>query len=112
MTREQVDALRAVGIDDKTIIDLIIKETAAAVAPDPEPAAAPADPEPEAPKPEPAASPAAPEPEKEDKILAAIEKLTGAIFARNGQTLGRETDQDNSVESILKHGFYDPEEVK
>lgn len=108
MTREQVDALRKAGIPDKTIIDLIISETSAALTPDPEPAAAPAAPEPEAPKPE----PEKPEPEKEDRILAAIEKLTGAIFARNGLTLGRETDQDSSVESILKHGFYEPEEVK
>lgn len=108
MTREQVEALRNAGIPDKTIIDLIISETSAALAPDPEPAPAPADPEPEAPKPE-----TAPEdPAKEDRILAAIEKLTGAIFAQNGRTLGRETEQENSVENILKHGFYDPEEVK
>lgn len=108
MTREQVDALRQAGIPDKTIIDLIISETSAALAPDPAPAPAPADPEPEAPKQEPAPE----DPAKEDRILAAIEKLTGAIFAQNGRTLGRDTDPDNSVESILKHGFYDPEEVK
>ena len=120
MTREQVDALRAVEIDDKTIVDLIIGETAAAVTPGPAPKPEPEkQPEPEKkpepeekPEPEKVPEPAKQDSGKEDKILAAIEKLTGAVFARNGQTLGRETDQDNSVESILKHGFYEPEEVK
>lgn len=106
MTREQVDALRAAGIPDKTIIDLIISETSAALTPDPAPAA---DPEPEAPDPAPAAdpkpeapTPAEPaEPAREDKILAAIEKLTGAIYNQNVLYSGREDTPKESAADII-----------
>ena len=85
MTREQVDALRAVGIDDKTIVDLIISETAAAVTPGP------------APKPEPAKQDSG----REDKILAAIEKLTGAIYNHNVLASGGEDQNTESAEDII-----------
>lgn len=107
MTREQVNALRAAGIQDKMIIDLIISETAEAVAPDPEPAPQP---EPEH-TPEPApAEPAAPEkptaaadpePAREDKILAAIEKLTGAIYNHNVLGSGTEDEKKESAADII-----------
>ena len=105
MTREQVDALRQAGIPDKTIIDLIISETSEA--PDPAPAAAPADPKPVAPAPaeipaEPVTSQAAPEePAREDKILAAIEKLTGAIYNSNVLYSGREDTPKESAADII-----------
>ena len=107
MTREQVDALRAAGIPDKTIIDLIISETSAALAPDQAPAPAPADPEPEAPAPaeipaepeKPQAEPA--EPAREDKILAAIERLTGAIYNQNVLYSGREDKPEESAADII-----------
>lgn len=107
MTREQVEALRQVGIPDKTIIDLIISETSAAPAPDPAPVAAPADREPEAPAQaeipaEPATPQAAPEePAREDKILAAIEKLTGAIYNSNVLYSGREDTPKESAADII-----------
>lgn len=106
MTREQVDALRQAGIPDKTIIDLIISETSAALAPDPAPAPAPADPEPEAPAPAEPAEPEKPQaepeaPAREDKILAAIERLTGAIYNQNVLYSGREDTPKESAEDII-----------
>ena len=106
MTREQVDALRQVGIPDKTIIDLIISETSAALAPDPAPAPAPADPEPEALAPAEPAEPEKPqaapeEPAKEDKILAAIERLTGALYNSNVLHSGIEDTPKESAADII-----------
>lgn len=109
MTREQVNALRAAGIQDKVIIDLIINETAEAVTPDPEPAPQPEPektPEPEK-KPEPDKTPekptaaADPEPAREDKILAAIEKLTGAIYNHNVLGSGTEDEKKESAADII-----------
>lgn len=105
MTKEQVNALRAAGIQDKMIIDLIISETAEAVTPDPEPEKKPElkkQPEPEK-KPEPEKEP---EPEKTpepqtDKILAAIEKLTGAVLAHNVAGTGREDEPEKSADDIM-----------
>lgn len=106
MTREQVDALRQAGIPDKTIIDLIISETSAALAPEPAPAPAPADPEPEAPAPAEPAEPETPQaepeaPAREDKILAAIERLTGAIYNQNVLFSGREDTPKESADDII-----------
>ena len=106
MTREQVDALRQAGIPDKTIIDLIISETSEALAPNTAPEPAPADPEPEAPAPaeipaEPATPQAEPDTAKEDKILAAIEKLTGAIYNSNVLYSGREDTPIESAADII-----------
>ncbi len=109
MTREQVDALRAVGIDDKTIIDLIISETAEAVTPGPAPKPEPEkQPEPEKkpepekqPEPEKAPEPAKQESDKQDKILAAIEKLTGAIYSHNVLASGGEDQNTESAEDII-----------
>lgn len=106
MTREQVDALRQAGIPDKTIIDLIISETSAALAPDPAPTPAPADPEPEAPAQAEPAEPETPQaepeaPAREDKILAAIEKLTGAIYNQNVLYSGREDTPKESAADII-----------
>lgn len=106
MTKEQVALLREMGISEKEIIDRILQETADAVSPESQ--AAKMDPpqlpeaQPEAPK------DPAPQPDREDAILAAIEKLTGAIFAQNGRSIGRETADDQNVEKILDSAFYQP----
>lgn len=101
MKREQVDALRAAGIPDKTIIDLIISETSEALAPSPEPAAPEPEPQPAEPA-EPEKPAAAPEePAREDKILAAIERLTGAIYNQNVLYSGREDTPKESAADII-----------
>lgn len=111
MTREQVNALRAAGIQDKMIIDLIISETAEAVAPDPEPEKNQPEPEKKQPEPERKRDPEPeknqePEPEKipepqTDKILAAIEKLTGAVLAHNVAGTGRDDEPEKSADDIM-----------
>lgn len=106
MTREQVNALRAAGIQDKTIIDLIISETVEAVAPNPEPAKPEPEetlkPEPEKPEPEkPEPETVKPEAAREDKILAAIEKLTGAIYNHNVLGSGIEDVPKESAADII-----------
>lgn len=107
--KELIAGLRNLGLSDSAIIAVLSEQTTAAPAPAaaPEPKAqAPAAPEPKAPAPaaapEPAApAPAAPAPDpREDKILAAIEKLTGAIFAQNAKSTGRETPAE-TVDDIL-----------
>ena len=104
MTKEQVQMLRDAGISEAAIIDRLLGNT-----PDPEPAqeAVPvqADPTPEPVLPDP--KPARPGPtEGEDMILKAIEKLTGAIQARNVGSIGTETGGQETVEEILTNAFY------
>lgn len=91
MTKEQVQALRDAGVSESAIIDRILQETADAVAPDPEPSEAPESP---------AAAPAAAPADRTDEILAAINKLTGAIQIRN-QHGGRDEAASQSVDDIL-----------
>ena len=104
MTKEQVQLLRDAGISETAIIDRILQETNAG-SPDgfgketqtePEPAPAPI---PETPAPEPA--PAAPEPLREDRILAAIEKLTGAIYNKNVLGSGMEDVPKETAADII-----------
>lgn len=103
MTKEQVQLLRDAGISETAIIDRILQETSGS--PDgfgkeqqtePEPAPAPI---PETPAPEPA--PAAPDPMREDRILAAIEKLTGAIYNKNVLGSGMEDVQQETAADII-----------
>lgn len=102
MTKEQVQALRDAGIAESAIIDRILADTATAA--DDQSAAQPVpevQQEPEAQpekKPEPAKNdqPA----DRTDEILAAINKLTGAIQIRN-QHGGRPGAQPESVDDIL-----------
>ena len=95
MTKEQVNALRAAGIQDKMIVDLIISETAEAVTPNPEPEKKQPEPEKKQ-EPEPEKTP---EPQT-DKILAAIEKLTGAVLAHKVAGTGRDDQPEKSPEII------------
>lgn len=95
--RELIDGMKALGLSDSAILAVLREQTNTATA-------APAAPAAEAP--EPAADPV-PEPEpvpapepREDRILAAIEKLTGAIFAQNAKFTGRETPAE-TVDDIL-----------
>lgn len=90
-TREQLKALKAAGVEDAVLIRLLFDDQEAeeipadpAQAPDPEPAPAPA---------------AAPIETGADKILAAIERLTGAVQASNMRSMDggqpvRETADD------------------
>ena len=85
MTKEQVELLRAAGISESAIIDRILGEK-----PEPEKKE---DPEKK------------PEPEKktetEDKILKAIEKLTGAVLSKNINTIGRDDKPEESADDVL-----------
>ena len=98
--RELITGLKDLGLSDSAILAVLSEQTTAApAAPSaveaPAPAAAP---EPEAPAP----APAAPAPDqREDRILAAIEKLTGAIFASNARSTGRDTPAQETVDDVL-----------
>lgn len=101
--KELINGLKDLGLSDSAILAVLSEQTttaapAATAAVDaPAPAAAP---EPEAPAP--AAAPAAPAPDpREDKILSAIEKLTGAIFASNARSTGRDTPAQDTVDDVL-----------
>lgn len=95
--KELIKGLKDLGLSDSAILAVLSEQNTTAEAAPAEPAAdaAPAPAEPE-PAPEPAA---APDP-REDRILSAIEKLTGAIFAQNAKTTGRETPAE-TVDDIL-----------
>lgn len=98
--RELITGLKDLGLSDSAILAVLSEQTTAApAAPSTVEALAPAAaPEPEAPAPAPAAP--APDP-REDKILAAIEKLTGAIFASNARSTGRDTPAQDTVDDVL-----------
>lgn len=90
-TRDQLKLLKAAGVEDAVLIRLLFD--------DQEAEEVPADPAP-APDPEPAPAPAAAGVETgADKILAAIERLTGAVQASNMRSMDggqpvRETADD------------------
>lgn len=99
--RELITGLKDLGLSDSAILAVLSEQTTTAAPAAPSAVEAPAPeaaPEPEAPAPAPAAP--APDP-REDKILAAIEKLTGAIFASNARSTGRDTPAQESVDDVL-----------
>lgn len=102
MTKEQVEMLRAAGISESAIIDRILGETKE----EPEKKTEPEkkeEPEPEK-KTEPEKKPEKkeePEQKTEDKILKAIEKLTGAVLSRNINTIGRDDTPEESADDVL-----------
>lgn len=98
--RELITGLKDLGLSDSAILAVLSEQTTAApAAPSAVEAPAPeAAPEPEAPAPAPAAP--APDP-REDRILAAIEKLTGAIFASNARSTGRDTPAQDTIDDVL-----------
>lgn len=98
--KELIDGMKALGLSDSAILAVLSEQTPTAAPAAPAAVDAPAPEAAPEPEPEPAA-PAAPAPEpREDKILAAIEKLTGAIFAQNAKFTGRETPAE-TVDDIL-----------
>ena len=120
MTKEQVEALKAAGISESAIIDRILEEAAPRPEkPDTEekkPAEEKKTKPAEEKKTKPAQDPAPekkpeqekktePEPEKksgsEDRILAAIEKLTGAVLTHNIKSIGREDSVPDDADKII-----------
>ena len=104
MTKDQVQLLRDAGISETAIIDRILQETNAEspdgfgteTQPKPEP-----EPTPE-PEKQPAQAPAAePAPMREDRILAAIEKLTGAIYNTNVLSSGIDDVPQETAADII-----------
>lgn len=101
--KELIDGMKALGLSDSAVLAVLREQTNTATAAPAAPAAeAPAPEAAPEPEPEPAPAPAAPAPDpREDKILAAIEKLTGAIFASNARSTGRDTPAQESVDDVL-----------
>lgn len=95
-----IKKLSSAGVSPEIILNLLLDEDepeqAAEVRADPQQIA-------EAPKPAPAAPAAQPEePDKQDAILAAIEKLTGAIHASNIRRDGIDgPEQPETTDTIL-----------
>lgn len=97
MDKSMVKKLSSAGVDPAVIINLLLDEDepeqAAGVRA--EPAEAPAEPAPQASTPE-------PEPRKDDAILAAIERLTGAVQAANIRNMSAgDPTQAETADSIL-----------
>lgn len=97
MDKSMVKKLSSAGVDPAVIINLLLDEDepeqAAGVRA--EPAEAPAEPAPQVSQPE-------PEPRKDDAILAAIERLTGAVQAANIRTMSAgDPTQAETADSIL-----------
>lgn len=98
--KELIKGLKDLGLSDSAILAVLSEQTTTAAPAAPAAVDAPAPeaaPEPEAPAP--AAAPAPDQ--REDKILAAIEKLTGAIFASNARSTGRDTPAQDTVDDVL-----------
>lgn len=99
--KELIKGLKDLGLSDSAILAVLSEQTTTAAPAAPAAVDAPAPeaaPEPEAPAP--AAAAPAPDP-REDKILSAIEKLTGAIFASNARSTGRDTPAQDTVDDVL-----------
>lgn len=120
MTKEQVEALRSAGISESAIIDRILAESAGPgpenpdagkKKPEPEKKAEPEkQPEPEK-KPEPETQPAAPA-DRTDEVIAAIQKLTGAVLGHNVNGTGTDELGDTGDDIIGKLLRGEPEKTK
>lgn len=94
LPKDLIKKLNEAGVDPTVIVRLMLDDEPETVTPD-----EPADPAP-APEPEPAPSPAPQPPAGSDKILEAIERLTGAVQAANirsmsaGDPMAAETADD------------------
>lgn len=92
-TRDQLKLLKAAGVEDAVLIRLLFD--------DQEAEEVPADPEP-APAAEPSSAPAAaPIETGADKILAAIERLTGAVQASNMRSMDGGAPVKETADDIL-----------
>lgn len=98
MDRALIKKLSEAGVAPEVIVRLLLDDEPEKMAePAPEPAPAPE------PRPEPAPEPK-PEPKPDlqsDKILAAIERLTGAVQASNIRNLGGPGPEAETVDDIL-----------
>lgn len=99
-TKDQLKALKAKGVEDAVILALMFDEdeARAGAAPDPapeEPKQAPAP----APEPDPAPAPAAVV--GADQILAAIERLTGAVQAANIRNMTGADPKHETADDVL-----------
>lgn len=119
MTKEQVEALRSAGISESAIIDRILAESAG---PGPENPDAGKKPEPDKkPEPqkqqepekktEPETQPAAPA-DRTDEVIAAIQKLTGAVLGHNVNGTGTDTLGETGDDIIGKLLRGEPEKTK
>ena len=120
MTKEQVEALRSAGISESAIIDRILAESAGPGPENPDagkkkPEAEPEKkPEPEKqPEPEkkPETQPAAPA-DRTDEVIAAIQKLTGAVLGHNVNGTGTDTLGESGDDIIGKLLRGEPEKTK
>ena len=84
--------LKEKGVSAEILIGMLLED-------DPQPAGG--DPEPEAPAPEVQPAPAAPENPQADPVLAAIEKLTGAVQAMNIRGRSMDLPRAESADDIL-----------
>ena len=119
MTKEQVEALRSAGISESAIIDRILAESAGP-GPEKPDAGKKTEAEPEK-KPEPEKQP---EPEKKpenqpaapadrtDEVIAAIQKLTGAVLGHNVNGTGTDTLGKSGDEIIGELLRGEPEKTK
>lgn len=118
MTKEQVEALRSAGISESAIIDRILEESAG---PGPEnPDTGKDKPEPEKqpepekkpePEKEPETQPAAPA-DRTDEVIAAIQKLTGAVLGHNVNGTGTDILGESGDDIIGKLLRGEPEKTK
>lgn len=102
MDKKLMQKLKDKGVSSDVILDLILVEDEApadAPAPQPEPKTSPAVPE----------EPKAPQPQQ-DPVLAAIEKLTGAIQASNILRDSTGSPKTETVEDILANMIAPPQE--
>ena len=93
LDKKTLSYLKSKGVSADILIDLLLED-------DPQPESV-ADPEPAAPAPEVQPAPAAPEQKQADPVLAAIEKLTGAVQAMNIRGRSMEPPRAESADDIL-----------
>ena len=115
MTKEQVEALRSAGISESAIIDRILAESAGPGPENPDTgkkteAEPEKKPEPEK-KTEPETQPAAPA-DRTDEVIAAIQKLTGAVLGHNVNGTGTDELGDTGDDIIGKLLRGEPDKTK
>lgn len=115
MTKEQVEALRSAGISESAIIDRILAESAGPGPENPDTgkkteAEPEKKPEPE-PEKKPETQPAAPE-DRTDEVIAAIQKLTGAVLGHNVNGTGTDELGETGDDIIGKLLRGEPEKTK
>lgn len=95
LSKDLIKKLNEAGVDPTVIVRLMLDDEPETVTPD--------EPQDPAPAPAPAPEPAKPAPAADtgDKILAAIERLTGAVQASNIMNFSAGDPKGESVDDIL-----------